>query len=163
MNDTNVSSPVAAASPAPLLSEAQWLWVRRLAALAAALGMVACALVLTTDAATSHRIMVPGARHRFPHWVRGAFDGLVGHITLLRFLQVMLAMLICWVVLYLCAAVVPVRWMAVAVVVLNAIFLLGPPILSADVFGYIDFARMGVLHHLNPYVHDGGRVVSDPV
>ena len=31
-------------------------------------------------------------------------------------------------------------------------FLLAPPLSYTDVFNYINYGRMGVLHHLNPYV-----------
>jgi hypothetical protein len=33
------------------------------------------------------------------------------------------------------------------------VLFLAPPLLLTDVFNYIDYARMGVLHHLNPYTH----------
>ena len=34
-----------------------------------------------------------------------------------------------------------------------AVFTLAPPILSGDIFGYVDWARMSVLHGLDPYTH----------
>jgi hypothetical protein len=34
-----------------------------------------------------------------------------------------------------------------------AAFALAPPLLSQDVFSYIDYARLGVVHGLNPYSH----------
>src|SRR5256885_4806046 len=36
---------------------------------------------------------------------------------------------------------------------LHVLFLLAPPLLSQDVFSYVAYARLGVEHHLNPYVH----------
>jgi alpha-1,6-mannosyltransferase len=45
-----------------------------------------------------------------------------------------------------------VRWLVVAIVVLHVLFLLGPPLLSTDVFSYVAYARLGALHHLDPYV-----------
>ncbi len=41
--------------------------------------------------------------------------------------------------------------------------LLGPPLLSQDVFGYIAFARMGALHGLDPYTHFAAEAPTDPV
>ncbi|MHB1467592.1 MAG: hypothetical protein ACYCU0_04395 [Solirubrobacteraceae bacterium] len=38
-----------------------------------------------------------------------------------------------------------------AIVLLQVIFLLSPPLTLTDVFNYIDYARMEVVHHLNPY------------
>src|SRR5256885_17199766 len=40
-----------------------------------------------------------------------------------------------------------------AIVALHVIFLLGPPLLSMDVFSYIEYGRLGAIHGLNPYVN----------
>jgi glycosyl transferase family 87 len=48
-----------------------------------------------------------------------------------------------------------------AIVALHVVMLLAPPLLSADVFGYLDFGRLGVLHHLNPYSHAPAAVPGD--
>jgi hypothetical protein len=37
-----------------------------------------------------------------------------------------------------------------------------PPLLSHDVYSYVDYARLGVLHGLDPYVHPPAAVPSDP-
>jgi Glycosyltransferase family 87 len=37
-----------------------------------------------------------------------------------------------------------------------------PPLLSHDVYSYVDYARLGVLHHLNPYVYAPGFAPHDP-
>ena len=41
--------------------------------------------------------------------------------------------------------------------------LLGPPLISQDVFGYLDFARLGALHGLDPYTHVAAQAPTDPV
>ena len=38
-----------------------------------------------------------------------------------------------------------------AIVAVHAIFLLAPPLALTDVFNYINYGRMEVVHHLNPY------------
>ena len=43
------------------------------------------------------------------------------------------------------------------------ILLLGPPLISQDVFGYLSFARMGALHGLDPYTHVAAEAPTDPV
>jgi hypothetical protein len=48
------------------------------------------------------------------------------------------------------------------IVLLHAIFLLGPPLLSTDVFNYLNYGRLGALHHVNPYLHGPGAAPSDP-
>jgi hypothetical protein len=40
---------------------------------------------------------------------------------------------------------------------------LSPPLLLTDVFNYAGYARMGVLHHLNPYTHLPVDISHDPV
>jgi hypothetical protein len=45
----------------------------------------------------------------------------------------------------------PVRWIVGAIVAVHAIFLLSPPLALTDVFNYIDYGRMEVVHNLNPY------------
>jgi hypothetical protein len=46
---------------------------------------------------------------------------------------------------------------------LHAIVFIGPILLSTDVFSYIDYARIGVLHGLNPYTHGPAAFTADPV
>lgn len=49
------------------------------------------------------------------------------------------------------------------IVVLVAAFALAPVLLSHDVFSYVDYARLGVVHGLDPYVHAPDAVPTDPV
>jgi hypothetical protein len=49
-----------------------------------------------------------------------------------------------------------------AIVLCVAAFALAPVLLSHDVYSYVDYARLGVLHDLNPYVHPPLSVPSDP-
>ncbi len=51
-------------------------------------------------------------------------------------------------------------WGAIAVAVLA--FALTPPLLSHDVYSYVDYARLGVLHGLDPYVHGPAAAPADP-
>jgi hypothetical protein len=49
-----------------------------------------------------------------------------------------------------------------AIVVLVAAFALAPVLLSHDVYGYVDYARLGVRHGLDPYVHPPSAAPTDP-
>jgi hypothetical protein len=51
-------------------------------------------------------------------------------------------------------------WATVAVLVLA--FAAVPPLLSHDVHSYVDYARLAVLHGLNPYVHPPSAAPGDP-
>ena len=41
-------------------------------------------------------------------------------------------------------------------------FACAPPLLSHDVYSYVDYARLGVLHGLDPYVHAPDAAPADP-
>jgi hypothetical protein len=47
--------------------------------------------------------------------------------------------------------------------VLHLIVFAGPILISTDVFSYIAYARMGVEHGLNPYLHGPAAINHDPV
>jgi hypothetical protein len=49
-----------------------------------------------------------------------------------------------------------------AIVVLVAAFVVAPVLLSHDVYSYLDYARLGVRHGLDPYVHPPQAVPADP-
>jgi hypothetical protein len=49
-----------------------------------------------------------------------------------------------------------------AIVVLLILFACLPPLLSHDVYSYVDYARLGVLHGLDPYVHPPSSAPADP-
>jgi Glycosyltransferase family 87 len=48
------------------------------------------------------------------------------------------------------------------IVVLVTAFAVGPVLLSHDVYSYVDYARLGVLHGLDPYVHPPYTEPADP-
>jgi alpha-1,6-mannosyltransferase len=48
-----------------------------------------------------------------------------------------------------------------SIVGFHVLFLLAPPLLSQDVFSYISYARLEVVHSLNPYTHSPDAVPSD--
>ncbi|HEU4943733.1 MAG TPA: polyprenol phosphomannose-dependent alpha 1,6 mannosyltransferase MptB [Solirubrobacterales bacterium] len=50
-----------------------------------------------------------------------------------------------------------------AVLLALVIFAAVPPLLSQDVYSYVDYARLGVVHDLNPYVHPPSAAPADPV
>ena len=51
----------------------------------------------------------------------------------------------------------------VTIIAAHLVLLLGPPLISQDVFGYLDFARLGALHGLDPYTHVAAQAPTDPV
>jgi len=49
-----------------------------------------------------------------------------------------------------------------AIVVLVTAFACLPPLLSHDVYSYVDYARLGVVHGLDPYLHPPTAAPADP-
>ncbi len=49
-----------------------------------------------------------------------------------------------------------------AIGLLHVVFLLAPAFILTDVFNYVDFARLGVLHGINPYTHGAAAAPHDP-
>jgi hypothetical protein len=54
-------------------------------------------------------------------------------------------------------------WAIVLVGALNAIVCAGPVLFSTDVFSYIAYARMGVLHGIDPYLHGPVAIETDGI
>ena len=79
------------------------------------------------------------------------------------FQTLMLIMCASYLLVLLAARTLPVRALVAAIVAANVILLLGPPLISQDVFGYLGFARLGALHGLDPYTHVAAEAPTDPV
>jgi hypothetical protein len=54
-------------------------------------------------------------------------------------------------------------WAIALVGALNAIVFAGPVLFSTDVFSYIAYARMGVEHGIDPYLHGPLAIEGDPI
>jgi alpha-1,6-mannosyltransferase len=133
---------------------------------AAALGgLLAASAALVIGAAGERRwFFVPASvRGGFPGWLAGPLHGLGLPIAPRTGALLLVAMSLCYVVVLACARALPARVVLAAVVAAHVLFLLGPPLFSADVFGYVDYARLDVLHGLNPYAHGAADAARDPV
>jgi len=93
----------------------------------------------------------------FPRWMAGPLGGLWPSLTddgttLRYFFTVsILIMYGCYLYLLRVAPRLPVRWIVAAILSVHVILLLAPPLALTDVFNYINYGRMEVVHHLNPY------------
>ena len=160
---SSLSSP-AVAGPTPGLAAARPLGRVRARAVpllgaGSLLGLVTCSLAIVTIAAERPSFLVPVSRPGFlPGWMagplHGLWPGLTSDGTTLAWLAsgLMLAMFAFYMVAVWAAPRLRARWTLGAILTLHAAFLLAPPLSYTDVFNYIDYGRMGVVHHLNPYV-----------
>jgi hypothetical protein len=130
-------------------------------------GIVVGTWILVTAAASYPSILVPARAGGLPRWLRGPLSGLGGDLQNTTIGWWVIVVLSCYVALTLALIAVPQSLPlkpALAIVVgLHVLAALAPPLWSTDVFGYLDFARMGALHGLNPYTHDSATVVGDPI
>jgi Glycosyltransferase family 87 len=132
---------------------------------AALLGLLAAGGVLAAGASAQRRFFfVPSSiRGGFPGWLAGPLHGLGVLIEPSHGAGLLVAMFVCYLVVLACARAVP-AWVAVAAIVAaHVAFLLAPPLFSADVFGYVDYARLDVLHGLDPYSHGAADASHDAV
>lgn len=126
-------------------------------------GLLGTTATVVASAASRPSHLVPARFGGFPDWLRGPLSTAEYVLFPSDFAWVMVAMLGCYLLALLCAEAIGVRWLMITTGLLHLMLFLGPPMLSADAFGYLDWARMGVLHDLNPYATDSGEVVSDPI
>ncbi|HEX4363949.1 MAG TPA: glycosyltransferase family 87 protein [Solirubrobacteraceae bacterium] len=147
---------------APRRAPAVALPLARLMGLAALAAMLAAAVMLGAGAAGQRLyFFVPGAHSGFPDWMRGPLSELELTLSPLGGAMLLVALSGCYLVVLACARRIPARVAVGAIVALHAIFLLAPPLFSADVFGYIDYARLGVVHGLDPYANGAAAAPHD--
>jgi hypothetical protein len=125
------------------------------ATLAVIVALSALIVVMAADrpsflSATTHS-------HYFPGWMAGPlgglWPGLTRNNTILKYLfsGSIIVMYISYVLGLRHAAHLRVRTAVAAIVAVHVIFFLAPPMALTDIFNYVNYGRMEVVHHLNPY------------
>ncbi len=122
---------------------------------AALLAGVCCSAWIAVGAADGgYLLQLPTSA--IPDWIDGPLRGLtvptVGALTPAQFTLPVVALLVAYLLALACARSIPLRLALGAIVLANLAFLLGPELVSSDVFGYIAYAREAALHGLNPYL-----------
>jgi hypothetical protein len=120
--------------------------------------IVALSLFIVLITANRPSLLAPTTHTGFyPHWMSGPLGGLLpgltSNSTTLRFMftAAVVVMFIAYVWVLRCAQRVPVGWVVAAILLVHLIFLISPPLALTDMFNYINYGRMEVVHHLNPY------------
>jgi hypothetical protein len=132
---------------------------RRTIAEGAAVVQVALGTAVVLAAADRRSFLTSAHRGAFSAWFAGPLRGILPTLTrhpavLHRDLRMALfAMVAAWLLVLLGGRTVRPGVVVGAVVALNGVFLLCPPFVLTDLFNYLGYARLDVLHHLNPYVH----------
>jgi alpha-1,6-mannosyltransferase len=129
---------------------------------AAIVGLLAAAVALAIGTAgTRRRYLLPASRHAYPEWLAGPLHGLGVVIEPRTGALLVVAMAGCYLVAALTASALPSRVVWGGVVGAHVAMLLAPPIFSADVFGYISYARLFVEHGVDPYLRGAAAVPLD--
>ena len=136
---------------------------RELVALAALGGLAASSAAIVAGAENGLHTLVPAATKAYPGWLRGPLSALGLGIGSGAVAWLLVAMCACYAIVLVCADAVTARVGIAAIVGLHALFLIAPPLVSTDVFGYIDLARLGTLHGIDPYSAGSTHVPPDAV
>jgi hypothetical protein len=122
--------------------------------------MVLVCLTLVSIASARIGILVPAQVAKpgsYPRWLAGPTGALTSwfnadaHTQRVLFTAGVAVMLVAYMVVVYSAPRLRPAWVIGAIVALHVIFLLSPPFNLTDVFNYLNYGRMEVVHHLNPY------------
>lgn len=142
-------------------------WAPALATLLALL-LLAAAVEIVLDGAAGHSPLIPKSPD-IAAWLQGSGERLGYRVFLIALLAStgayagLVALAGAAKGVRSGAPVISKRWAIVLVGALQLVVFAGPVLLSTDVFSYIAYARMGVEHGLNPYLHGPAAIVGDPV
>src|ERR1700722_20375560 len=119
--------------------------------------IVGCLLVVVAAADRPSFLAATTTGHYFPHWMAGPLGGLWPSLTRsttgLRWLFTapIVLMFASYLIGLRYVPLLRARWVIAAIVAAHAIMFLSPPLALTDIFNYINYGRMEVVHNLNPY------------
>ena len=97
-----------------------------------------------------------------PGAIRGPLQVLDLPISGTDFVVLCVVLSACYLVVLALASSVSVRAGLATIAALHVLMALAPPLLSSDVFNYLGYARLEVVHDLNPYVFPLAAEAQDP-
>ncbi len=117
-----------------------------------------CVLLIVLAAADRPSFLSSSSHYGFfPHWLAGPLGGLWPWFTLSSratkalLTGALVTMYVAYVVGLKYVPLLRARWAIATIVGVHVILLLSPPLSLTDVFNYINYGRMGMLHGLDPY------------
>jgi hypothetical protein len=120
--------------------------------------LLAATLEIVLDGALAHSPLIPKSPG-IASWLEGIGERLGYRVFLIALLSYSGA----FVGILLLARRVSSRWAIALTLALQLIVFAGPVLISTDVFSYIAYARMGIVHGINPYSHGPVSIAGDPV
>jgi glycosyl transferase family 87 len=131
--------------------------------------LIAATFAIVAAASSGPSILVPRSVQIFPNWEAGPLHTIIPRLITdadtvgLIFSCLLVVMLVAYAVALAAVRTLSMRAIAVTVAALSLILLLSPPMQLTDLFNYLGYARLGALHHLNPYTHVIRQELFDPV
>nr|MDQ3936768.1 hypothetical protein [Actinomycetota bacterium] len=123
----------------------------RILAPAALAGMAAASLAIIAAARAGLDVLVPAAKLRYPDWLHGPLVGLELDLGTDDLAWVLVALCVSHLFVLGTARALSPRTAIAAIAGFHLLYVLAPPLLSSDVFGYIDLGRLGSVHGIDPY------------
>ncbi len=114
-------------------------------------GLLLTGLVVSVSA-TRSELLLPTSLRPIPDWLAGPLDGIGLRLGLAALVVAFVLMFVSYVVAMRAVHRLSARAVLASIVALHALVLLAPPLFSSDVFSYVAYGRMGVLHDANPYL-----------
>lgn len=131
--------------------------------------LIGATFAIVAACSSGPSILVPRSNELFPNWEAGPLHWVIPRLitdpqTLgFVFSCVAIVMLVAYAAALAAVRSLTLRTIVIAVAVLHLILLLSPPMQLTDLFNYLGYARLGALHHLDPYTHTIRQEVFDPV
>jgi uncharacterized membrane protein len=145
-----VALPPSALRPAPPL--ARPLSSRELVGRLALGAVVLCGLAIAAGAGRTRFMLLSGIGAPLPHWIVGPLAGAGWRLDGPLLCVLLGTMIAAYLVLLRCDEAIAPRLGLGAIAGLHACFLVAPPLLSSDVFNYIDAELLDAVYGLNPYL-----------
>jgi alpha-1,6-mannosyltransferase len=160
----SADSAVEPAAIRPALPAIPHLEARRRALIANAMlgGMVVAGFLMAAGAAAKRFGPTLHIHHALPTDLRGPLHALDLSLSGTEFGVVFILLGLCYLGVLAFADSIRVRVGLGAIVLLHLIFVIAPPLLSSDIFNYVGYARLEVVHGLNPYIHPLSAAPIDP-
>jgi hypothetical protein len=136
---------------------------RRAIGIAGTAGIAVLGFVVAIGGTGGRSFEVPASAKGLPGWIAGPFHPLGVTITGGQFWLALVGMCLCYGAVLVAGDALRLRWVVGGVVVLHVLFALSPPLLSKDIFSYLEYARLGVIHDVNPYGHVVKAVPGDEI
>jgi hypothetical protein len=117
--------------------------------------LIGCALIVVVSA--NRPTFPPTHAHFFPGWLAGPLGGLLpwfpaGNEPVRYLFTISLAAMYAAYLLGLrYVPRLPLRFTVAALVGVQVLLVLSPPLALTDIFNYVNYGRMEIVHHLNPY------------